>query len=57
MIQNSNNELNNITKSAYSRQIVISVDGYNVKLNFPLESDDSAINDVKRMMMSKAIEG
>jgi hypothetical protein len=43
-------------KSAAGRQIHIVVDGCGVKLNFPLKSEDSAVKDVKRMMLGGAIK-
>ena len=39
-----------------SRKISIAVNGCKVELNFPMQSDSSTINDVKRMMVGGAIK-
>ena len=42
--------------SAHSEHIHITVDGCTVKLNFPSEPDNTAISDIKRMMLNGAVK-
>jgi len=51
-----NEQAINIEKSADNMQIHVVVNGCKVKLNFPLESESSTINDVKRMMLGGTVK-
>ena len=39
-----------------SKQVHMIVDGCKIKLNFPVEPEQSAITDIKRMMLGGAVK-